>query len=434
MQTKTLRHGLLASAVALAIIVPTSASAASADGNDLAVLKAQIEMLQKRIDDLEPEERTIVHAYTPSESGRRASRSADGYWRIPGTNTGVSVGGYVKLDAIYNDVTTGDNSAANRQLTPSAIPIEGTEEGEDHFAFYGSESRIWIKSSTDTDLGPITSHFEFDFDTHTGNQVVSNSNFARIRHAYVNWNNWLLGRTWSTAMILQALPETNDFGGPIGQLFVRQAQIRKTFPLSANSNLQVALENPETFTDAGPFDDDELPDLFVRGNWKNASLNLSALVGVRQLQVSNVGLDDDETAFWGSFGGRLNIGSKDNLRGAITFGEGVGRYSTLAFVPDAQVIGGELEALEQVAANISFQHWWNATMRSNLVLGFIDVDNEAGAAGDPNKEATSIHVNFMYNPVKNLRLGIEYLYAERELESGLDGELNRVQFSSQYTF
>jgi hypothetical protein len=73
-------------------------------------------------------------------------------------------------------------------------------------------------------------------------------------------------------------------------------------------------------------------------------------------------------------------------------------------------------------------------MRSNLVLGFIDVDNEAGAAGDPNKEATSIHVNFMYNPVKNLRLGIEYLYAERELESGLDGELNRVQFSSQYTF
>jgi len=40
----------------------------------------------------------------------------------------------------------------------------------------------------------------------------------------------------------------------------------------------------------------------------------------------------------------------------------------------------------------------------------------------------------MHEPVKNLRLGLEYIYAEREIESGLDGELNRLQFSSRYVF
>jgi len=435
-------RGLLAGAVPLvALTIPAVVGAASVTDDELAVMKTQIELLQKRIDQLESEERMIVHSYTPAKSGgKTAGRSADGYWRIPGTNTGVTVGGYAKLDVIYNDVTSGDNSSANRQLVPGAIPLEGTEEGEDHIAFYGSESRLWFKTKTDTDLGPLSSHIEMDFDTHTGNQVVSNSNFARVRHAYVNWNNWLLGRTWSTAMILQALPETNDFGGPAGQLFIRQGQIRKTFPINGNANIQVAIENPETFVRdatnvAAAIDDDELPDLFLRGNWKNEAVNLSGLIGVRQLNVSNATLDDDETVFWGSFGGRWNVGSgKDNLRGALTFGEGVGRYSTLAFAPDAQIINGQLEALDQMAGNISFQHWWNATMRSSLVLGWVDVDNNTGSSLASNTEAFSLHINFMHEPVKNLRLGLEYIYAEREIESGLDGELNRLQFSSRYVF
>jgi hypothetical protein len=257
-------------------------------------------------------------------------------------------------------------------------------------------------------------------------------------------------------MILQALPETNDFGGPAGQLFVRQGQIRKTFPINGNANSQVAIENPETFTDAGAFDDDELPDLFIRGNWKNEVFNLSGLIAVRQLNINGTvggsaakvnsdgstspavpgtAVDDDETAVWASLGGRWNVGSgKDNLRGALTFGEGVGRYSTLGFSPDAQIINNQLETVDHVSGNISYQHWWNATMRSSLVLGWIDVDNNTGSSLVSNTEAFSLHINFMHEPVKNLRLGLEYIYAEREIENGLDGELNRLQFSSRYVF
>jgi hypothetical protein len=425
----------------VALTIPAVVGAASVTDEDLAAMKTQIEMLQNRIDQLESEERMIVHSYTPPTSGgKTAGRSADGYWRIPGTNTGITVGGYAKLDVIYNDVTTGDNSAANRQLSLNSIPIEGTEEGTDHIALYGSESRLWFKSKTDTDLGPLSSHIEMDFDTHTGNQVVSNSNFARIRHAYINWNNWLLGRTWSTAMILQALPETNDFGGPGGQLFVRQGQVRKTWPLNGGANIQLAFENPETFvwTSTGgraAIDDDRIPDIFLRGNWKNEAFNLSGLLAFRQLREEQGVTNDSENVYWASLGGRWNVGvGKDNLRGALSFGDGIGRYSSLAFVPDAQVINGKLEPLAQFGGNISYQHWWNETMRSSLVFGYIDVDNNAGAAGDPNTKAYSIHANFMHEPVQNLRLGIEYIFGKRELESGLDGELNRLQFSSRYVF
>ncbi|WP_123401725.1 DcaP family trimeric outer membrane transporter [Inmirania thermothiophila] len=192
-------------------------------------------------------------------------------FQVPGTSTKLDLGGYVKLDIIYNDVTAGEDSQANIEFTPSAIPIDGKEEGTDQIQFNGRESRVWIKTSTPTDKGPLNSHLEFDFDTAEGNQVVSNSRGARIRHAYFTWNNILMGRTWSTVMILPALPETNDFGGPAGDSFVRQGQVRLTFPFEGGS-FQLAFENPESFlfdASGGSFmvvDDDQIPDIIGRVN------------------------------------------------------------------------------------------------------------------------------------------------------------------------
>ena len=166
---------------------------------------------------------------------------------LPGVGTKATVGGYVKLDIIYNGDSAGDDSQANIEFTPSAIPIEDTGEAEESsVVFNGRESRFWIKTATDTEDGPLKTHLEFDFDTNDGNQVVSNSRHGRIRHAYATYGHVLMGRTWSAFMYLPALPETNDFGGPTGDIFVRQAQLRFTIP-TAGGNLVLSFENPETF-------------------------------------------------------------------------------------------------------------------------------------------------------------------------------------------
>lgn len=42
--------------------------------------------------------------------------------------------------------------------------------------------------------------------------------------------------------------------------------------------------------------------------------------------------------------------------------------------------------------------------------------------------------NLFWLPVRNLDLGIEYRHAGREVVSGLDGQMDRIEMAAKYTF
>ncbi len=366
------------------------------------------------------------------------SASAIGF-KVPGTETTLNVGGYAKLDMIYNDKTVGNNSQANIELTPGSIPIEGTEEGENEIQFNGRESRLWVKTSTPTSLGALKTHLEFDFDTNEGNQVVSNSHGARIRHAYGTLGNVLAGRTWSTFMILDALPETSDFGGPVGATFVRQAQFRYTMPFEGGS-FQFAMENAETFVNdvngkVGVVDDDKMPDFIARINMNNDWGNFAAAALLRKLNIDEGSVNDSATTIALSVGGKLKLQGKDNLKFQLTGGKGVGRYANLATFRDGNVDGnGKLEGMSSVQGFVAYQHWWSENLRSTLAFGYAAADNEEYMGASKTKNVSSIHANLMWNQTKQLRYGLEYIRGDRELESGAEGDLNRIMFSARYMF
>lgn len=360
-------------------------------------------------------------------------------FQVPGSNTNLNVGGYVKLDIIYNDVSVGDNEQANVAYQPSGVPLDGTSDGEkDHLVFNGRESRIWVKTSTPTDLGPLTSHMEFDFDTNTGNQVVSNSHQGRIRHAYFTLNNWLMGRTWSLFMHLDSLPETNDFGGPTGAMFVRQPQIRYTIPLDDTSRLAIGFENPETTTDQDTFDDGLLPDVIVRYTMNPTWGNLSAALMIRQLVADDGAVDDTAFTFSGQVGAVVEITPDDTLQGAVQAGDGLGRYSSLATHLDAVITtGNNVDPLKQIAGFVGYRHVFGGAnnWRTNFILGYTKADDPSEIDNSPlTEQSLSIHANVFMDWVPGARLGVEYIRGEREVYNGQDGELNRIQFSARYVF
>jgi hypothetical protein len=43
-------------------------------------------------------------------------------------------------------------------------------------------------------------------------------------------------------------------------------------------------------------------------------------------------------------------------------------------------------------------------------------------------------VNLLYSPLKALTFGIEFMRAGRELENGITGKFDRLQFSAKYNF
>ena len=145
-------------------------------------------------------------------------------------DTKVTLGGFIKMDVRHTD---GD--LAEFGNLGYWIGIANESQGRSQTDFNANQSRLQFK----VQHGKVTGVFEVDADTTEGNELVSNSAGIRIRHAFIKWDNWLVGQTWSTFMPLHALAETLDFGGAhVGEAFIRQGQIRYT-----NGGFSFALEN-----------------------------------------------------------------------------------------------------------------------------------------------------------------------------------------------
>ena len=339
-------------------------------------------------------------------------------FQVPGTDTTIDVGGYVKLDVVFNDAAVAGDNQANIEYVPGAVPLDDDGE-ENEVEFNARESRLWVKTTTPTKLGPLKTFWEGDFDTDESSQVVSNSRGFRLRHAYGTLKGFLFGQTWSLFMHLNSLPEINDFGGPTGSMFVRQAQLRYTWDLNDTTNIAVGLENPETYYYTGAAladaDDDNAPDIIARFSTNPSWGNISAALMIRNLVVDNAIVDDSTLGFSGQVGAQVDLFARDSLMAAIQYGQGLGRYSSLATHPDAFVdAAGDLEALDQLATFVGYQHYWVGTWRSTLVVGYSKADDPSElSATDLTEETLSVHANLMFNPVENTRLGIEYIHAER---------------------
>ena len=355
-------------------------------------------------------------------------------------------GGYVKADVIYSDYSAGpvaSGSAGRDFYIPGTVPVgPDSAEGESYLDFHAKESRINFRTDHILDNGAKLGAFiEMDFllSGH-GDERISNSYNPRLRHAFMTYNRWLFGQTWMTFFNVGALPENLDFVGPAeSTIFGRQVMIRYT-----NGPWQFAVENPETtvtlYGGGGRIvaDDNKLPDGVVRYNLKGDWGSFTAAGILRQLAYENKisGIDDKTTGYGVSLSGKFTFGEKDDFRWMASAGKGLGRYiglnTTNGAVLDAD---GDLHAIDAFGIFGSYRHFWNNQWRSNLTLGYLSVDNDIDLTGmEATKDASSVHINLIYSPQPKLDFGIEFMYADRELENGNDGDLKRLQFSAKYAY
>ncbi len=360
-------------------------------------------------------------------------------------STTYKFGGYVKFDAMFSDYsgdTPDSNNLCRQFYVVGCVPTSDSSR-DMSTDFMARESRINFRSDTVLDNGDkLGTYIEMDFLTHgDGNERVSNSYSPRLRHAFLKYNGWLFGQTWSTFMDVSVLPENLDFVGPAeSTTFIRQGQVRYT-----TGAWEFAAENPHTdyltydngaTGTASVSDVDTVPDLVVRYTFKLDGGSYIKVAGLyRSLNVDTDAASSSETGLGISASAKFMFG-QDDLRAMVTWGSGVGRYLALnasrAAVLDSS---GSLKAIDQVAAFISYRHLWNDKWRSNLTFGTLSIDNDTALTGTSVTEtATSVHVNLLYQAAPKLTIGAEYFVANRDLESGADGDLNRLMFSAKYAF
>ena len=179
--------------------------ATGAGAAEIDEVKAQMGKLQARIDQLE------------------AGQKGAGPTGTTAGGTTYTINGYVQLDAIQD--MRGDQG---RTVDMTSLPLRGSAAAKrkNTTTFSVRNSRLNFQTATPVEDATVKTRIEFDFFTSEGSETFSNSARPRLRHAYGQVGNWLAGQTWSTFMDVNSLPETLEFTGPSGQVFIRQPMLR----------------------------------------------------------------------------------------------------------------------------------------------------------------------------------------------------------------
>lgn len=367
-------------------------------------------------------------------------------FKLPDSDTSLNFGGYVKLDAIRSDKSAGVDSVGDQQLSPSLIPV-GPNAGAhktDQVTFHARQSRLFFGSNTPTSYGALTTYVEGDFfgDLQNGNESSTNSNGFRLRLAYGSLGNFSAGQYWTNLFNQDVYPETLDFGGAAGELFVRQAQVRWTQPF-AGGDWSVSAENPESVLavpgTATTFrsDSDHVPDLTARVKFAASRGTYTLGVLARQVHV-DAAAPPANTGRWGgalALTGIVAVGERDDVRFNVNAGNAIGRYQNGAFLPDGYLdSAGRLQLAEQTSGFIAYRHFWTPQLRSSAEISAANSNPPDATFAGINESDRSQHLNLIWSPVKQVNLGGEVIHARRTVVGGDTGTLNRLQFSAQYLF
>lgn len=366
-----------------------------------------------------------------------------GSFKVPGTNTSIGLGGFAKLDTLFSSVSMGKDKIGNQRLEVAEIPVNSIPAGDnDQISMHAKESRFWFRSFTPSQWGDFNSYLELDF---LGDPAAYTYT-PRLRHAYGSLGNLLAGLTWSTFLNSQTLADTLDNSISAGSLLaLRQPQLRWTQPFSVNNTHMewlLALEAPKTRVwDASTnglttVSSSHFPDLVARVNFNPDWGSISLAAMGRQLQFTPSTLNQEKSE-WNSaisLAGKINTFGSDNIRFMLGYGDALGRYATNNFFADAIANSrGEFDSLTSYSGMLAYQHWWNKSWRSSLVYGVAYADQPAFAR-TANQQTQSLHANLLWSPMSQTTIGLEYIYGNRELVNGQNGELQRLQFSTRFNF
>ena len=435
--------------------------------NQIKELRAQVKESNARINELEQslaqeKDRQLTHQLpkdSVTESGRTAvaaeaavtaeqARAASnvvstgdvkGTIKLAGSNTSIGFGGFTKLHMMYTDVSIPKDKWGHQEFYGSDIPV-GERHQSGQFNAQAKESRLWFKSFTPSALGDINTLIEVDLDQSASTYT------PRLRHAYGSIGNFLAGQTYTTFTNTSALAEI-DAAIAVGNIVVRQPLVRWTQPIPDTAmDVMVAMEFPSSrFTRSSSaaasienVDDERFPDMVLRLNTRQDWGNISLSGMAREIRYRDAAKGIDEHA-WGSaisLAGRINIGNRDNARFMFSYGDVLGRYIVGGTYADASFdeVSNELKLNTTYSGTLFYQHYWNPTWRSNLALGYSRTDLPAYVNQALTREVSSANINLMWSPLTEFTLGLEYLYAVRELEDGRRGDMNRILLSTRFNF
>jgi DcaP outer membrane protein len=399
--------------------------------------QAEAELTPKKVEIGKSTSDYRTYAQDPQAAPRINNEPLDprfpGYFRLPGTNNLLRIGGYAKTDFIYDLKPAGNVDS----FIPATIPIPAPAEFTNS-TISVRPTRMSLDFLVPTSSGSLRFYIEADL-------FGSNATTPRLRHAYGQAKNFLIGQSFSNFMDPDAGPDQLDFQGPNAQVSIRNPQFRFSTLVAERTTFSLSAEKPTsdvafTTPDFSAQPNSPAPDgtFKLRREMERGHVQFSVLL--RDVAAFAPNNRHDSVLGWGfNLAGSERLFGKDTLVYEGTYGQGIERYinDTSGLGIDAAIISAQntkLTAVPVVATYGGFQHFWVPRLRSNAVYGFLQVQNTAFQPGPTFHESNYMAGNLIWNPYHSLTVGTEFLYGWRVNKNNATGNAPRIMFSAKYNF
>ena len=377
----------------------------------------------------------------------------------------VELYGFLRGDGAY--VLEGNDGVTNNIPSVGAPNTAGNTEDKFNATAQITRFGFNFKSNVGND-NKLAGKLEADF--FNGQTNGSNNGALRVRHAFLTYNDWLMGQTKST--FLGYSPELIDSGTNVGTGTTRVPMVRYAHNLKPDTQLLVGLERGQSSGSVStkyqmPALTARLNQNFhgkdglvtVRGLVEKYDATRSAATAVAPVTVTDINgkpfvvqkgspavtAANDSVNSYG-LGAGVNYKFNKMFEGFADVNYTKGNSNlvygqTNAYTLDDQ---GNAQANEATSWMVGGVFNFSPKLRSNIGYSQVNFDDSSdyaknaaiasGTTAASNEKLSSLWANLIYSPVKQVDLGIEYHDGERKTFNGKKFQDDRIGMMAAYKF